>query len=138
MNKMIAVTFLILVMFSNYANAETAKTYCRSCISAFAENRLENAFYARTENDLPDLSVVKEALCPSLSEKYASSSDGTTWMYSSNYIVGFVDGKCTLIMRSPRGMIKDSSFSDRKITYDSAYMTERYDTLSSPILYIFY
>lgn len=138
MRKILSVVLAAILFTINNANAENIVGPCKYSISAFAENAAVCTISAKADNASPDLSTARELVCAKLSEKYVKGTDGTLWMYSSNYVIAFKGGRTVLVIRSPSGMKNISGLPDI-----SRIETPRYAVivtksgLSSPLLYDF-
>lgn len=138
MKRFLAAALAVIMAALNNANAENIASPCKYSISAFAENAAVCTISAKADNSSPDLSTARELVCAKLSEKYVKGTDGTLWMYSSNYVIAFKGGRTVLVIRSPSGMKSISGLPDI-----SRIETPRYAVivtksgLSSPLLYDF-
>ncbi len=138
MKRRIVAVIVSLVALCGYANAENHTNARAENIFAPAENADSSRFYTNVSHAEPDLSIAKELLCPTLSEKYVVGADGAVWMYASNYAVKFSGSKVSLIIRSPVGMNKGGAPSKKQFVSERAYLTFEKTGLSSPLLYFFF
>ena len=115
------------------------------------ENARIEPFYSNAEIHLPsceaekpDRSVLFALLCPSLSEKYAASSDGTLWMFADNYFVSFENGEPRFAVRSVRGMRRGERGGERLMSSKELYCSEyafseeSYDSPSGFLVTVFH